>query len=78
MEIDIVVESDCGRVILVEVRKEQVKMGIKEMADFLEKVEAYKQLFPEKIVLPAFLSLGDFTFEAKQYCFDKGIEIKHV
>ena len=73
MEIDIVAESSCGRVVLVEVRKKKVKMGIKDMEDFLEKVEAYKQLFPEKIVLPAFLSLGDFTKEAKQYCFNKEI-----
>jgi hypothetical protein len=82
MEIDIVAESNCGRVILVEVRKKKIKMGSKEMEDFWEKVEAYKLLFPEKIVLPAFLSLGDFTGEAKQYCLDKGIgmavEIKHV
>jgi hypothetical protein len=69
-------------VILVEVRKKKIKMGSKEMEDFWEKVEAYKQLFPEKIVLPAFLSLGDFTLEAKQYGLDKQIgmalEIKHV
>jgi hypothetical protein len=82
MEIDIVAESACGRVVLIEVRKKKIKMGSKEMEDFWEKVEAYKLLFPEKIVLPAFLSLGDFTGEAKQYCLDKGIgmavEIKHV
>jgi hypothetical protein len=41
--------------------------------DFLEKTEAYKQLFPEKIVLPAFLSVGDFTREAKQFCEAEGI-----
>ena len=68
MEIDIVAESDCGQVILVEVRKKQVKTSIKDVTDFREKVEAYKQLFPDKIILPAFLSLGDFTKEAKQFC----------
>jgi hypothetical protein len=73
MEIDIVAESNCGRVILVEVRKKQVKTGIKDVEDFLEKVEAYQLLFAEKDVLPAFLSVGDFTGEAKQFCETKGI-----
>jgi hypothetical protein len=73
MEIDIVAESNCGRVILVEVRKKKIKMGSKEMEDFWEKVEAYKLLFPEKIVLPAFLSLGDFIEEARQFCEKQGI-----
>jgi hypothetical protein len=82
LEIDLVAESDCGRVILVEVKKKKVKTGFEDLEDFLEKVEIYKQLFPEQIVLPAFLSLGDFTKKAKQYCLDMGIgmavEIKHV
>lgn len=82
MEIDIVAESKCERVILVEVKKKQVKTGLKDVEDFQEKVDAYQQLFPEKMVLPAFLSLGDFTGEAKQYCLDMGIgmavSIKHV
>jgi len=73
MEIDIVAESDCGRVVLVEVRKKKVKTGIKDVADFLEKVKAYQPLFPEKRVLPAFLSLGDFTAEAKPFCETQGI-----
>ncbi len=73
MEIDIVAESDCGRVVLVEVRKKQVKSSLKDMEDFLSKVEAYKVLFPEKIVLPAFLSLGDFTGTAKPFCEAQGI-----
>ena len=75
MEIDIVAESDCGRVILVEVRKKKVKTGIKDVEDFREKVEAYKQLFAEKKILPAFLSLGDFTGDAKQFCVDAGISM---
>jgi hypothetical protein len=73
MEIDIVAESDCGCVVLVEVRKKKVKTGIKDVEDFLEKSEAYKLLFPKKKVLPAFLSMGDFTFDAKQFCEKQGI-----
>jgi hypothetical protein len=53
MEIDIVAESDCGRVVLVEVKKKKVKTSIKEVADFWEKVEAYQRLFPERKILPA-------------------------
>jgi hypothetical protein len=82
MEIDIVAESACGRVVLIEVRKKQVKTNLKDVEDFYEKVKAYQQLFTPNQVLPAFLSVGDFTGEAKQYCLDKGIgmavEIKHV
>jgi hypothetical protein len=73
MEIDIVAESDCGRVVLVEVRKKKVKTGLKDVKDFLEKVETYKLLFPKKIVLPAFLSVGDFTGKAKPFCEAQGI-----
>ncbi|MDM8561369.1 hypothetical protein [Candidatus Parabeggiatoa sp. HSG14] len=67
-EIDIVAESDCGRVVLVEVRNKQVKSSLKDVEDFREKVETYKLLFPEKKALPAFLSVGDFTEDAKLFC----------
>jgi Holliday junction resolvase-like predicted endonuclease len=51
MEIDIVAESNCGRVVfLIEVRKKKVKTSPKDMADFLEKVEAYQLLFSNKWV----------------------------
>ncbi|MCK5524363.1 MAG: hypothetical protein KAI83_14620, partial [Thiomargarita sp.] len=73
MEIDIVAESNCGRVVLVEVRKKKVKTTLKEVEDFWEKVETYQLLFPERQVLPAFLSVGDFTGEAKPFCEAQGI-----
>ena len=60
MEIDIVAESDCGRVVLVEVKKKKVKTTLKDIEDFWEKVEAYKLLFPKRKVLSAYLSMGDF------------------
>jgi hypothetical protein len=53
MEIDIVAESDCGRAVLVEVKKKKVKTSLKEVVDFWEKVEAYQRLFPDRKVLPA-------------------------
>ncbi|MDM8563602.1 hypothetical protein QUF54_09635, partial [Candidatus Marithioploca araucensis] len=73
MEIDIVANSKCGRVILVEVKKTREKMGINTVEDFQEKVDVYKTLFPEKIILPAFLSWGGFTEEATQFCETHGI-----
>ncbi len=41
--------------------------------DFNEKVKVYASLFPEKTILPAFLSLGGFTVDAGEYCKEKGI-----
>ncbi|MDM8563047.1 hypothetical protein QUF54_06820, partial [Candidatus Marithioploca araucensis] len=73
MEIDIVAESNCGRVVLVEVKKKKVKTTLKEVEDFWEKVETYQLLFPERQILPAFLSVGDFTGEAKPFCKTRGI-----
>ncbi len=52
MEIDIVAESKCGRVVLVEVKKTPAKTGLNTVEDFQEKVEAYRRLFPEKTILP--------------------------
>jgi hypothetical protein len=73
MEIDIVAESKCGRVVLVEVKKTQTKMGLKAVSEFQDKVEIYRQIFSISLVLPAFLSLGGFTKEALQFCQTQGI-----
>jgi hypothetical protein len=73
MEIDIVANSNCGRVILVEVKKTQDKTGFNMVEDFQEKVEAYSTLFPEKTILPTFLSLGGFTKDAEQFCQEQNI-----
>ena len=73
MEIDIVAESDCGRVVLVEVRKKKVKTNLKDVADFWEKVDVYQKLFPKQKILPAFLAVGDFTQEATQFGSEVGI-----
>lgn len=68
MEIDIVAESYCGRVVLVEVKKKKVKTSLKEVENFWGKVETYQLLFPDRKLLPAFLSVGGFTGEAKEFC----------
>ncbi len=68
MEIDVRAESSCGRVVLVEVKKTQAKTGLKGVEDFQEKVKVYAKQFPDKIILSAFLSLGGFTDEARQFC----------
>ena len=74
MEIDIVATSSCGRVVLVEVKKTQAKTGLKKVEDFQEKVLVYQENHPDKLVLPAFLSLGGFTEqEALPFCQAQGI-----
>ncbi len=73
MELDIVAESSEGRVLLVEVRKRQVKSNITDVANFQEKMMVYQAQNPEQLVLAAFLSVGGFTEEAKQLCQQSGI-----
>ncbi|MCP4699744.1 MAG: hypothetical protein GY862_23270 [Gammaproteobacteria bacterium] len=73
MEADIVAESGCGRTVLAEVKKTQRKTGVPAVHDFQEKTDVYKKHFPDKTVLPAFLSLGGFTEEALELCRMHGI-----
>jgi hypothetical protein len=73
MELDVVAESSCGRVVVVEVKKWKTKIGKNLVEDFVEKVEVYATQVPEKMVLPTFLSLGGFTDEARQFCQERGI-----
>ncbi len=73
MEIDVMAESECGRVVLVEVKKTKTKIGLKIIQSFEEKLAVYGQLFPEKKILPAFFSVGGFTPEALDYCKQQGI-----
>lgn len=72
-EIDVVAHSTCGRVVLVEVKKTQEKMGVAVLETFLEKVQVYQQTHPEARVVPAFLSLGGFTKDAKTFGEAQGI-----
>jgi AAA+ ATPase superfamily predicted ATPase len=72
-EIDIVAESRCGRVVLVEVKKRLTKSSLEMVEMFLEKVDAYQQKFPKAVILPIFLSLNGFASKAKSLCEKKGI-----
>jgi len=73
MEIDVVAESNCGRVVFVEVKKTKTQIGLKTLKEFQEKREIYSQQFPDKQILPAFLSLGGLTPDALQFCQAQGI-----
>jgi len=68
LELDIVAESNDKQVLLVEVKKRQVKSGVTEVEDFAEKVTVYQELHPEEMVLAGFLSVGGFTDEARVLC----------
>lgn len=72
-EIDVLAQADDGRVLLVEVRKRQEKMGLTAVSDFRDKVNAYAQQFPQQVVLPAFLALGGFTPETQHFCNQQAI-----
>ena len=73
MEIDVMAESECGRVVLVEVKKTKTKIGMKTIESFQNKLRVYGQLFPDNKILPAFLSVGGFTQDALDYCKQQGI-----
>jgi hypothetical protein len=73
MELDVVAESSDGRVVVVEVKKTKEPTGKPAVEDFLEKLEVYASLIPEKTILPTFLSLGGFTQPALQLCTERGI-----
>ncbi len=73
MELDVVAESSCGRVVVVEVKKRQQKTGAKAIEDFVEKAQVYGQTSATGPMLMAFLSLGGFTEEALQVCATHGI-----
>jgi hypothetical protein len=74
MEIDVVAESSCGRVVLVDVKKTKSHgAGLTLVEDFYEKVAVYGEQFPDQKILPAFLSLGGFTVDALPFCQGHGI-----
>ncbi len=73
MKLDVVAESDCGRVLAVEVKKTKTPVGETAVADFREKLGAYAALHPDKRLVPAFFSTGGFTDEALKKCLEHGI-----
>ena len=72
-ELDILAESDCGRVALVEVKKWKDPVSRTVVEDFAEKVRIFSEQNPDKTVLPAFLSLGGFRKGALELCRTQGI-----
>jgi len=75
MEIDIMAESSDERVVLVEVKKTQTKIGLKIVEDFQEKVIVFGKAHIDKTILSAFLSLGGFTEDAKEFCLEHRIAL---
>ena len=73
MELDVVAESDCGRVAVVEVKKWKTGVSKSVVEDFAEKVEVYARTVPDKTILPALLSLGGFSGDAMKVCEERGI-----
>ncbi|MDM8552475.1 hypothetical protein QUF72_20480 [Desulfobacterales bacterium HSG2] len=68
MELDIVAESDCGRTVIVEVKRWKTPVGKTVTEDFAEKLDIFSEQNPDKTVLPAFLSLGGFRKDAGDLC----------
>lgn len=75
LEIDIIAESECNRVVLIEVKRWKKKVGVQVIRDFLEKVEIYARLNKKKKIIPAFLSVGGFSVQAKKLCREMHIGV---
>ena len=73
IETDVCAYSECGRVILTEVKKTQKKTGLPQIKKFCEKIIMFTKICPNKKVLPAFFSSGGFTSGAMELCREKGI-----
>ena len=73
MEMDIIAESSCGRMVVIEVKKWKKPIGVQVVRDFIEKKDIYAKLTPKKKILPAILSIGGFTIHAKKLCQKKSI-----
>ncbi|MDM8515696.1 hypothetical protein QUF76_05810, partial [Desulfobacterales bacterium HSG16] len=73
MEIDVLAESDCRRVILAEVKKTKDRTGIAMIRDFHEKTMAFSKAFPRQKILPVFFSVGGFTKGAMKFAEEKNI-----
>lgn len=56
------------RSLLIEVKKKQVRVDLKTVQDFADKVQFYRSVYPEETPIQAFLALGGFTDEAILFC----------
>jgi len=73
MEIDIKAESDCKRVVLVEVKNWKKKIGINVITDFIEKIRVYSRHNSDKKVIPCVWSKQGFSKKAGKMCELHGI-----
>ncbi|MDM8536392.1 hypothetical protein QUF70_06530 [Desulfobacterales bacterium HSG17] len=73
MEIDVLAQSDCARLLAVEVKKTKTPIALTVIKDFIEKSAIFSELHPEKQVVPALFSAGGFTDEALELCKKKGV-----
>jgi DNA-binding Lrp family transcriptional regulator len=68
MEIDIIAESSCGRVVLVEIKNWKKKVGVNVIKDFIEKVKVYGRLHSDKTPVPCIWSKQGFSKQSIQMC----------
>jgi len=68
MEIDIIAESSCSRVVLVEIKNWKKKVGVNVIKDFIEKVTVYGRLHSDKTPVPCIWSKQGFSKHAIQMC----------
>ena len=73
--VDIKAESDCKCTALIEVKKWKTKVGVQVIRDFIEKIDVYAKHNKDKKIIPAFLSIGGFSVQAKKLCQDNQIGI---
>ncbi|MDM8551060.1 hypothetical protein QUF72_13315 [Desulfobacterales bacterium HSG2] len=73
MEMDVLAESDCGRVLATEVKKTKAPVDHTLTEDFMEKLAVYAAQHPDKQMIPAFFSTGGFTGKARKFCEENGI-----
>ena len=73
MELDVQAESDCGRILAVEVKKTKEPVGAAAARDFIEKIGALALSRPENRIISAFFSTGGFTEDALAVCGENGV-----
>ena len=73
MEVDVFAKSDCGKVLIVEVKKTKQAVGRLVVEGFWEKVSVYANLNEGVSVIPAVLSIGGFSKEAEEFCEENGL-----
>jgi hypothetical protein len=73
MEMDVLAESDCGRVVAVEVKKTKAPAGASDVQDFIEKVDVYAALNSGNKILPAFFCAGGFAEDGRAFCGERGV-----